>query len=560
MKIFVASISAVLFAFPAIASPSDNVWTAKDPQAFCRHDTRQEIVFYCDSLAALQTAVNAAKAIPGSDLTNANVDFIDALNKLDITSPRALDDIISATASTLALNSAISSALKDAGQSRPDQQLSPGATASGTTSLVSKAGSAELLSLALNTGAVTESVNGTTATLTTNGDQIFRLVTGNNPDCTVTCNNLGWFENHVLNPLNLSGNLDLAQQSSTTTATSGQASGTTATSVSQAAIPTGAGKLSGITARYQFLNRFDPRSAKFKSAWASQVTSLKKNLAAITADTNAVSAVFAKHVPFSDSEADRTDLVQAAESKMVQEADADPSGKKLVVSFERFWQQVMTSDVMNDSNLASAVSKAVQDRAIYRQAWFNALDQAVGNLFTFEYDYGRPTNQPTTHDFKLIYAYNFQTMGMLTFNGAVSIYGSIPAGAKYGSLHYGQVSTEYDRTLSGKGKSTQTQLSIAGYWQYQPHPSILNIPAGTVAPGTDITLPNGTQEFVGTAGSLWVTQAKLTIKGTGGINIPIGVSWSNKTDLLQGSKVGGQVGISYNFSSLAGLFTGSSNQ
>ena len=130
-------------------------------------------------------------------------------------------------------------------------------------------------------------------------------------------------------------------------------------------------------------------------------------------------------------------------------------------------------------------------------------------------------------------------------------------GAKYGRVHYGQVSTEYDRTLSGKDKSVQTQFSLAGYWQYQPNPSILNIPAGTVAPGTNIQLPNGTQEFVGTAGSLWVTQTKLTIKAAGGINIPIGVSWSNKTDLLQGSKVGAQVGISYNFSSLAGLITGS---
>ena len=41
-----------------------------------------------------------------------------------------------------------------------------------------------------------------------------------------------------------------------------------------------------------------------------------------------------------------------------------------------------------------------------------------------------------------------------------------------------------------------------------------------------------------------------------GINLPIGVSWSNKTDLLPGTKIGAQVGLSYNFSSLAGLFTG----
>jgi hypothetical protein len=199
----------------------------------------------------------------------------------------------------------------------------------------------------------------------------------------------------------------------------------------------------------------------------------------------------------------------------------------------------------------------MQDRSIYRQAWLAALDRAVGDLLTFEYNYNRPANQPMTHDVKVIYGYNFQTMGMVTLNGALSLYGgAIPAGAKYGRVHYGQVSAEYDRTLSGKDKPLQTQLSLAGYWQYQPNPAVLNIPAGTVAPGTTIPLPNGTQEFVGTAGSLWVTQFKITIKGSGGINIPIGVSWSNKTDLLQASKFGAQVGISYNFSSLAGLFSG----
>jgi len=555
MKKCVAIICIALSATPGSASSTASVWTEKDPEAFCRHDPRQEIVAYCDDLAQLQTAVNAAKAA-SENLTSANSNFADALNKLDITSPRGVDGIITATAATLALKSVIASVLKDVGQSRPDQQLSPGATASGTTSLVSTAGSAELLSLALDTGAVTQSVNGTTATLSTNADQLFRLVTGSDPDCTVTCNSLGWFENRVLNPLNISASLDLSQQGSTTTATSGQASGTSPTQVTQAAIPTGAGKLSGITARYEALNRFDPRSDKFKSAWAQQVTSLKKPVAAITADTDAVMAVLSSHVPFSDSDADKTALVRAAQSKLVRAAASDGTGKNLVASFESFWQEVITSDIMSDPKFASAVSKTAQDKAIYRQAWFNALDQAVGNLFTFEYDYNHPLNQPETHDLKLIFGHNFQTMGMLTFNGAVSIYGSVPAEAKYGSLHYGQISSEYDRTITGKDKSVQTQLSLAGYWQYQPNPSVLNIPAGTVAPGTSIPLPNGTQEFVGTAGSLWVTQAKLTIKGSGGINIPIGVSWSNKTDLLQGNKVGAQVGISYNFSSLGGLFTG----
>lgn len=179
----------------------------------------------------------------------------------------------------------------------------------------------------------------------------------------------------------------------------------------------------------------------------------------------------------------------------------------------------------------------------------------MGTFLTLDYSYNRPLLQPQTHDLKLIFAYNFGTAGMLTFNGAASFYaGTLPAGAKYGRLHDGQVSGQYDRTLSGKSSPLQTQLSLAGYWQYQPNPSVLNIPAGTVVPGTTIPLPNGTQEFVGTAGSLWVTQAKITIKSAGGINIPIAVSWSNKTDLLQSSRVGAQVGISYSFSSLGSLF------
>jgi hypothetical protein len=314
------------------------------------------------------------------------------------------------------------------------------------------------------------------------------------------------------------------------------------------------------------LNKFDPRSGAFKTAWAKKVPGLATQVKTIGTDTDAVSKALSAHEPFesdtmtADQKAKRDNLVPQMLGSLGQAAVEDPSGQKLVTAFESFWNQFVTSDVKNDSALAAAVSKVMQDRGIYRQAWLKVLQGAVGNLFTFEYNYNRPANQPETHDFKLIYAYNFKTMGMVTFNGSASIYGTIPAGAKYGNLHYGQVSTEYDQTLSGNGKSVQTQLSLAGYWQYQPHPSVLNIAAGTVAPGTDIPVPNGTQEFVGTAGSLWVTQAKLTIKGSGGINVPIGVSWSNKTDLLQGSKVGAQVGLSYNFSSLAGLFTGGSSQ
>jgi hypothetical protein len=541
---------------PAIESTTT---LTKAEMAFCEKDSSPEVMAFCENLANL---LRYAKKNPGVNTQC----FRGLEDNLDLTGRKGVDHFITATALTFATKAAISNALQTADQQRPDQELGANSNASGTASLVSKAGSTELLSFALDTGVVTQSVNGTTSTLSTNADQIFRLITKSDPDCIVNCKSLGWFEDNVLNRITLSGSLSLSQHSSSTTPTSGQASGTTPTQVSEVSVPTGVGKLSGITARYEVLNKFDPRSGAFKTAWAKKVPGLATQVKTIGTDTDAVSKALSAHEPFesdtmtADQKAKRDNLVPQMLGSLGQAAVEDPSGQKLVTAFESFWNQFVTSDVKNDSALAAAVSKVMQDRGIYRQAWLKVLQGAVGNLFTFEYNYNRPANQPETHDFKLIYAYNFKTMGMVTFNGSASIYGTTPAGAKYGNLHYGQVSTEYDQTLSGNGKSVQTQLSLAGYWQYQPHPSVLNIAAGTVAPGTDIPVPNGTQEFVGTAGSLWVTQAKLTIKGSGGINVPIGVSWSNKTDLLQGSKVGAQVGLSYNFSSLAGLFTGGSSQ
>ena len=535
-------ITTVLFLFGLLATPKyvlaqANPLPKSDLEAFCKNDRRFVIRIYCKDLGDFQSAVNSGTATTPAKARN-------LLNQLDLSNPDAVFDFITAAATKIA----ISGALRDADQSRLDQQLGTNSNSSGATSLVSKAGSAELLALALNTGVLTRSVNGTTATLSTNADQMFRLITGSDPDCTVTCNSRAWFESKILNQSNISASLDLAQQSTKIAPTTGQASGTTPVQVGSASIPTGVGRLSGITARYELMNKFDPRTPAFQQNWKQAVkdsAALKSAAINVANATEIVRPIVNKTAP----PLDRDEIFKRAKN--------DPSGKALMDYFADYYSGATDAAIQNEK-LGPAVSQVMQDRAIYRDAWYKALDQAVGNLVTFEYSYNRPRSQPETHDVKFIYANNFGAMGMLTFNGAVSIYGgAIPVGAKYGRLRDGQISWEYDRTTSGKSKSIQTQLSLAGYWQYQPNPSVLNIPAGTVVPGTTIPLPNGTQEFVGTAGSLWVTQAKITIKGSGGIHVPIGVSWSNKTDLLQGSRVGAQVGISYNFSSLAGLFGGS---
>jgi len=465
--------------------------------------------------------------------------------------------VLSAIAKDLALQSAVASLANTAGllqaanQLRTDQQLGPTATAAGTTSLVSKAGSSTLMSFGLNTGVLTRTVNGSTATLTANADELFRLITQSDEEvCTSNCTEQGFGHKYLLNPLNFGATFALAQSSSSNIPTSGQASGTTANNVSTAAVPSGAGKLTSFTAKYQFLNRFDPRDSKFANQWKTKVQSLAPD--AIKAG-NSIQAVYEELQKDTNFKAARNTTDQDNLALLYAAAD-DPSGQELLNAFESLWLRVMQT-ALNDPDIPALAAKAMQDQTTYRKSWDEAVKSIVGTMISAQYMFNKPLNQPETHDFTLILAQSFKGHGTLTFNGAVSIYQeTLPAGAKYGRVHYGQVSGEYNRNVTSVQSAYQWQLNLAGYWQYQPEPSVLNIAAGAVAPGTTIPLPNGTQEFVGTAGSLWVTQGGFTLKGPNGVNIPFAVSWSNKTDLLRGTKIGGQVGISYNFSSIKGLF------
>jgi len=527
-----------------LAQQTDSAPPAKSP--FCKNDPRPEVREFCDPLSRLQEFVNSAP--DGRDSRD--------LNQLDLANASANSKFIRVAAGRAAVQGlvaalqqssfAATSGIQQAGQVRLDRQLTAPSSAAGTTSLVSKPGSSELLSFALDAGALTRAVNGTTATLSTTADQLFRTITNYEPLCIATCSYKGGFETKVLIPLSIAASFDLSQRNTTTVSTSGPASGSSATAVNMASIPTGIGKLSVLTARYEIRNEFNARSPAFQKHWQDAITKeLTELLYSASASGDAVRQILqSKATPL-----DREALLKVARS--------DATGGKLADAFAEYFNSE-SDRLLADNEVLSKVSQAAHDLALYKNAWLAALRQAAGNLFTLEYSYNKPANQPDTHNFKIIYAHNFGAIGMVTFNGSASVYnGSLPPAAKYGRVHYGQLSAQYDRNLRSDAAGFQPQLSLAGYYQYQPSPSILNIPAGTVAPGTNIALPNGVQEFIGTAGSLWITQAKITIKGAGGINIPVAVSWANKTDLLQGSKVGAQVGISYDFSQLGGLFGGS---
>jgi hypothetical protein len=316
-------------------------------------------------------------------------------------------------------------------------------------------------------------------------------------------------------------------------------------------IPSGATTFTGITVKYQILNKFDLKNESVRAKWKNEVAQLAPSAAVLTDDVNNILNELNKMDTYASEK--RVDTVSGFRDAAMKDAQQ----AAVLQKFEEYWQSSFPNNFVMTTQLATDILSYFQHSIVYQQAWNKAVADTAGNLLTIQYAYNKQPNQPDTHDSTIIYSRSFASHGVLNFNGAVSVYnGALPPGAKYGRVHYGQVSGEYDRNLGSEIAKFQSQMSLAGYWQYQPEPSIINLSAGTLVPGTSIPLPNGIQEFVGTAGSLWVTQAKYTLKNSSGVSVPIGVSWSNKTDLLQGSKVGAQVGVSYSLNALAGLFTG----
>jgi len=519
---------------------------------------------YCDDIDIFLSDANANKT-PAGKIDRGNLKVTSDLRAF-LYVDSSPDRFASLVASKVAIENAVSSlpqqpdagVLSGVNQNRPDQQLSPNSSASGSTSLVEKAGGPAILGFALESGALTRSVNGNTATLTGDADGLLRALTGRQVLCFDCGEALG---TPILRDISLSASFLIDQQSTASAAVTGAANSSTPSSISSILIPKSVGKFSSFTSRYQIWNPYDPRSPKFLSAWNFAVQNAHDKIeSASKAFQQDLQKLLVKS-PLSIDDKLQTMLANYAKI-FFDDADAGDLSK-FRQDFLDLYNGTLDAWKRDDPEFNQKVAGLNVSLAQYRSLWKQILDQAKGQpLFTVEYSFNRPVSQPETHDFRLVYGYTPSTgVGLLSVNAAISIYGSsIPSGAKYGRLRDGQVSAEYDRPITLSGDSNRATVSLAGYWQYQPNPSVLNISSSNLAPGTNIELPQNAQVLLGTAGSLWVAQLKVTVNGKSGIKIPVAVKWSNKTDLLSGNKFGAQVGISYDFSSLSSLFGGSTAQ
>lgn len=447
----------------------------------------------------------------------------------------------------LAADAAFDNTLSAWEQSRIDKQTGSTATSSGTTDLVSRPSTSELLSLAVQVGALTQTISGNTATLQGNADGVYKALF----KAPVVCFNCTGTP--ILKNINFSASFDLSQQTSKTVTTSGPANPSTPP-VGTIQLPQSSRQLSSFTARYDIYNPLDPRSKQFKTTW---VTAYKNHqadfLTAAKALLNSMQTVLAK-LPANE----QYKSLQTQYLPRIKQAATDQNATALAQIFEEFFNEVVKIARAQDPDFDKNISLAVVALAQYSQLNYQAVQEARGKpQFTFEYTYNRPPNQPDTHAFRLIIGLNpAHGAGLFSLNAAGTVYGgTIPTGAAYGRIRDFQISGQFDRIL-GDDINHKATLSLAGYVQYQFDPSVLNISSGNLAPGTNIVLPGNAQVLLGTKGTLGIVQGKVTFNLKSGLNIPVGISWANKTDLLNATDVRGNVGITYDFDSITQLLTG----
>ena len=428
---------------------------------------------------------------------------------------------------------------------RVDDQVGPSVKGGGTTDLVSRPSTPELLGLALQAGALSETVSGSTATFNGNAYGAYRAIIGQPAICLV-CSASAWKN------LNFSASFDLSRQSTKQVATAGAANPSTP-AIGTVQLPQSSRQLSSITARYDIYNPLDPRSKEFKKAWSTAFQKHQQDLANAAKDLDDALRVILQPLV---SDTDLQKIEDSFATRLVQDASTN-NATQMKADFEAFFSQLKQHADKDIPDLNQKLTAAAAAYARFSVINNTAVLEARGKpQFTAEYIYNRPASQPDTHDFKLIYGYTPKsaTGTLFTLNAAGSIYGgSIAPGAKYGRFRDFQFAAQLDRSL-GNVMTNPAILTVAGYVQYQFDPSILNIGPGNLVPGTSIVLPGNAQVLLGTKGALGILQAKVTVNTKAGVKIPIGVSWANKTDLLNATDVRGNIGITYDFNSIGQIF------
>lgn len=449
-------------------------------------------------------------------------------------------------------------------------QVGGSPSSSGSTNLVTKPTTTDFISMAAESGAFTDTQNGNALTLQANALGLTKYLAN---DRVFARWNSGLADR--IQPLNFTVSLNVVQSGSSAVSTNGAANGSTPSSISSVLLPSNNASFGSFTAAYAIYRPYNPQDKNFLADWKKAVTAnqglLNDTGKSIATAVNALLTETVVQAMAENLAAAQSDWHQAGTA-----AEKKPDFEAFVAAYAAYDDAVADYILSRPDAPKNALAL---NRALdaFNAAAYTVLNQARGTpLATVSYGYSAPSGKPATHEMTIALSELFRggrdikdasgnktgqkdetrtfwSGAQVTGNFTASIYAELPASAKYGRLRDLQVSAEFDKPFGGTTAEPRGVLSLAGYGQYQYDPTVLNINQGNVAPGTNIALPGNAQVLLGSAGWIGVAQGKIVFNLSKGLNIPVAIKWSNRTDLLKGNDVRGQIGLSYDLSALSKL-------
>ncbi len=436
------------------------------------------------------------------------------------------------------------------GQLKNLQQAGGNASSSGTTSLVSKNFTSQLLSIASEYGGMTQSTSGQTTTISGSLSGIpLAVESKTGAPFLAECSARG---SKCFPPSLIEGlsrfSFSVGVNSSGGNAGSGTASGgqgTTQPVALSSASSSSNYSLNQVTAKIAILRKL-PKPSDLNTAIGKFDKTVLDNM-----DKQALGLTTLLSAIYGSTDADVKNAIASAAEALLNgnTATADSAWREAARQLAAAAKLAAAHNTI-DSNYENSIASYLQAAAEVSAQEDIAYTSSIKPTLSVEYDLNTPANQPTNSVFKVIGAW-VPGNWTLTLNGAASIYNSQPSSSipSASRIRDFQLAAEADYKMSKSLPIVgQPTFSGAFYYQDQTSPSILNVPIN----GLPITgLSSSTNQVFTTRGPIDIGQFKISFGNSkSGISVPLSMTIANRTELLTGMDVRGQIGISYDFSSL----------
>ena len=394
-------------------------------------------------------------------------------------------------------------------EDRSDKQVGATASASGTTTLVSKGTVPKILGLAVENGAVTQTQDGTTVTFRTNVGGAVRALAGK-----------GFFQ--------------LAQDSDPSLwlldRLSGSVSFDTSRGAGDATLTADQQQLSQLTARIQVVNHRDPQGATALLRWRQQLfplqTQISKDAVILSEAIEADGAVQAWLAAAADA-------ISAAKA-----ATAAKPADEQVAALEAALKTAETKfpGALQPDTIAALTAFERSSSAFVMERDTVLKGLANGVLASLEYTNDRPIKAPHTSNVRLIGEVGGTVD--LTGNASLTFFDQTPIGATR-SVRDVQFSGQLDIKMGSADDVGAFILSAGAKYVRQFENSFSD---------DGVMLPNS-------KGTIAVGQVKLTVPVKGaGIRVPLSVTFANRTELITEHIVRANVGVTYDLDTIFARF------